>query len=290
MKKNKFLQNPIFICAFTLMLYLVCIPIMNLGDDKIGMIPMRAILGGSFALIMYMVAGKGFFRSKINMNIFTIFATIMFLSISLCLLIFSYQESTKVIKSGWESEVFISLILMLCVGIMEEFMCRAIFLNGFRKMFAKNKKGLYGAVLLSSLIFGVLHYSYYHLFLHMHNGDSVVAFLFVVLKILITTGVGVFFATIYLKTNSILYCVILHGLNDFILDICDIWIFLYRSSSVLANQKQDLFQLIVKCILYVVAICTIIVYVVKTLPKINPEENIMWKSDDKDNEVLEAVS
>ena len=278
--KNKLLQNPIFICAFTMLIYLACRPIMNLGDDKVGMIPMRAILGGSFALIMYMVAGKGFFRSKINMDISTIFVTMMFLSISFSFFIISYQDSTKVLKSGWESNVFISLILMLCVGIMEEFMCRAIFLNGFRKLFAKSKKGLYGAVFLSSLIFGLLHYSYYNQFLQMNDGDGVRAFLALVFKILITTGIGVFFATIYLKTNSIWYCVILHGLNDFILDICDIWIFLYRSSSVLANQKQDSFQLIVKCILYVVAICTIIVYVVKTLPKINPEENIMWKSDE----------
>ncbi len=286
--KNKLLQNPVFICAFTMLIYFACIPIMNLGDDKVSMIPMRAILGGSFALIMYMVAGKGFFHSKINMDISTIFATIMFLSISFIFFIFSYQDSTKVLKSGWESEIFIALILMLCVGIMEEFMCRAIFLNGFRKLFKKSKKGLYGAVFLSSLIFGLLHSSYYHQFLYINDGDGVKAFLDVVLKILVTTGAGVFFATIYLKTNSIWYCVILHGLNDFVLDICDIWIFLYRSSAVLANQKQDSFQLIVECILLVVAICTIIVYVVKTLPKINPEENIMWKSDDKE-EALEAV-
>lgn len=288
--KNKLLQNPISICAFALMIFLACIPIINLGDDKVGMIPMRAILGGIYALIMYMVAGKDFFRSKINMDLSTIFATIMFLSFSVSLWIVLYQESTKVLKSGWESKVFISLILMLCVGIMEEFMCRAIFLNGFRKLFAKSKKGLYGAVFLSSLIFGALHFSYYHQFLHMNDGDGVKAFLDVVLKILVATGIGVFFATIYLKTNSIWYCVILHGLNDFVLDICDIWISLYRSPSVLANQKQDLFHLIIECILYVVAICTIIVYIVKTLPKINPEENIMWKSDDTDKEVLEAVS
>lgn len=289
--KNKLLQNPIFICAFTLLIFLACMPIINLGDDKVGMIPMRAILGGIYALIMYMVAGKGFFRSKINMNLATIFATIMFLSFSVFLWIVLYQESTKVLKSGWESKVLISLILMSCVGIMEEFMCRAIFLNGFRKLFTKSKKGLYGAVFLSSLIFGVLHYSYYHSFLHMNDGDSIKAFLDVILKILITTGIGLFFATIYLKTNSIWYCVILHGLYDFMLDTNDIWISLYRSPSVSANQKQDSFQLIVECILYVVAICTIIVYVVKTLPKINPEENIMWKSDEKEKEeVLEAVN
>ncbi len=288
--KNKLLQNPIFICAFTMLIYLACTPIMNLGDDKVGMIPMRAILGGSFALIMYTVAGKGFFRSKINMDIPTIFATMMFLSFSVSLWIVLYQESTKVLKSGWESKVLISLILMLCVGIMEEFMCRAIFLNGFRKMFTKSKKGLYGAVFLSSLIFGALHYSYYHSFLDINNGDNIKAFLCIVIKILVTTGIGVFFATIYLKTNSIWYCVILHGLHDFMLDTNNIWIYLYRSHSVLAYQKQESFPLIVECILYVVAICTIIVYIVKTLPKINPEKNIMWKSDDKDEEALEAVS
>lgn len=52
--------------------------------------------------------------------------------------------------------IFYTLI-MLCIGIFEEVLCRGVILNNMLKKWGNNKTGIIKAVILSSLIFGLGH-------------------------------------------------------------------------------------------------------------------------------------
>ncbi len=89
----------------------------------------------------------------------------------------------------------------LLIGFQEEAWLRGIFLETFRPRY-----GAYGAVLLSSLAFGLLHLA------NLVSGGAVAD---VILQVLMTLLFGLIFAGIRLRTGSMWVPVILHTLVDF---------------------------------------------------------------------------
>lgn len=88
----------------------------------------------------------------------------------------------------------------LLVGFQEELWMRGLFLALLRPRF-----GAAGAVVLSSLLFGVLHMA--HLFSGAAVGD-------VLLQVLVTLLFGLIYAGIRLRTGSIWVVIFLHALVD----------------------------------------------------------------------------
>ncbi len=89
---------------------------------------------------------------------------------------------------------------MLLAGIGEELVFRGIILNTF-----KEKRGIWVAILWSSVIFGILHIT------NIFGGQGVIE----TLKQVFSAGLaGVLFAWVYLKTNNVIPTMIYHGFYD----------------------------------------------------------------------------
>lgn len=105
------------------------------------------------------------------------------------------------------------LIGALLVGVCEEFLCRGWLLNEFLERFGHTKKGAWYAIIISGLIFGLIHLG------NFFNGQNLVS---TITQILNASATGFAFGLIYYKTKNIWSVIILHGLWDFSLFLGDI--------------------------------------------------------------------
>lgn len=98
-------------------------------------------------------------------------------------------------------------LLSLLVGISEEFLCRGFLLNEFLERYGNTKKGIWFSIIVSSIIFGLMHFS--NIFT---NNQPV---FMTITQVINAIAIGLLFALIYYKTKNIWTVVILHGLWDF---------------------------------------------------------------------------
>lgn len=94
----------------------------------------------------------------------------------------------------------------LLVGICEEFLCRGWLLNEFLERFGDSKKGVWYSIIVSGLIFGLMHFG------NMLSGQALVQ---TVTQVLNASVIGIVFGVIYYKTKNIWSVIILHALWDF---------------------------------------------------------------------------
>ncbi|MGM9877903.1 MAG: lysostaphin resistance A-like protein [Bacilli bacterium] len=115
-------------------------------------------------------------------------------------------------KSGL-SLINISLGCLL-IGICEEFLCRGWLLNEFLERYGDTKKGIWYSIIISGLIFGLMHFG--NIFT---TGQAVSA---TITQVFGAIGTGIMFGLIYYKTKNIWSVIILHGFWDFSLILNEI--------------------------------------------------------------------
>ena len=96
-------------------------------------------------------------------------------------------------------ETVLYMLSMLCVGFLEEVIFRGLLFNAMRK------DNLKTAVIVSSITFGIGH------IVNLFNGSGA-ELLPNLLQVVYATAAGFMFVMIYLKTDSLLGCIVAHGL------------------------------------------------------------------------------
>jgi len=95
-------------------------------------------------------------------------------------------------------ETIIYILTMLCVGFLEEIIFRGFLFN------AMKKDNLKAAIIVSSITFGIGH------IINLINGSGA-DLINNLLQVVYATSAGFMFVMIYYKTNSLLPCIITHG-------------------------------------------------------------------------------
>lgn len=93
---------------------------------------------------------------------------------------------------------------MVCVGIAEEFVFRGVIATLFLKKFGTDKKGVWKAVAVSGILFGLAHVS--NILEASMTG--------VLVQVVIASMLGMLLAAIYFRTGCIWVTVFLHALID----------------------------------------------------------------------------
>ena len=96
-------------------------------------------------------------------------------------------------------ETVLYILSMLCVGFLEEVIFRGLLFD------AMKKDGLKSAVIVSSLTFGIGH------IINLVNGSGA-ELLANLLQVVYATAAGFMFVMIYIKTDSLIVCIVAHGL------------------------------------------------------------------------------
>lgn len=99
------------------------------------------------------------------------------------------------------ASVWLLLIQVLGVGIMEELAFRGILLPFLLERLGRTKKGMWISILLSSTIFGVIHFA------NLIEAPNVAA---VLMQVGYSTLLGGLCAALFLGTGNIWYCIAVH--------------------------------------------------------------------------------
>ena len=118
---------------------------------------------------------------------------------------------TLEVAPDWPTRVGILALLCLGVGIFEESMVRGLCLNGLLARMGRTRAGVYGAVILSSLVFGMMHFDFAIDF----SQPLLVAQN--IMKVVQTGMCGYLFAAILVKTRNLWTLIVIHAANDFML-------------------------------------------------------------------------
>lgn len=113
--------------------------------------------------------------------------------------------------SDWPLQLALVIMLCLLVGTFEEGLFRGVVFSGLLARFGETRRGLIGAVIVSSLIFGFVHVTP-----SIMNGQVVTGLDMAqaALKTLQAGILGAFLAALFLKTRNIWGIALVHGLND----------------------------------------------------------------------------
>ncbi|GEO78480.1 immunity protein PlnP [Companilactobacillus mindensis DSM 14500] len=93
------------------------------------------------------------------------------------------------------------IVVCLLVGLAEEYIFRGLLLSLFLELFHKN---VYGAVIASSALFGLLHLI----------NLKALSIGYVSSQVLFAMALGIIFGTIYVKTHNLSIVILLHALRD----------------------------------------------------------------------------
>lgn len=133
----------------------------------------------------------------------------LFFIITSCFFMLLYNDG---FKSG---PAVLNLALgYFMVGVCEEFLCRGWLFNEFLERFGNTKKGVWYSILISALIFGLIHVA--NIFT---MNQTVVS---TIIQVINAFSLGILFGVIYYKTKNIWSIIFLHGLWDFSLCLSDI--------------------------------------------------------------------
>lgn len=98
------------------------------------------------------------------------------------------------------------VMVYLSTGLFEEVLFRGLVFPLMIKKWGRKRSGCYMAMILSSMLFGILHLVHYFL------GDS--SLIATIAQIIYATFIGVFFAACVIRNYSIYPAIMLHGIFD----------------------------------------------------------------------------
>lgn len=204
---HAFLTAAVFIAAgYFLLKTLGKIPV---GHEANAMIETVAFLA---IWILYLKANKGILpesglkkRGGIRKNWFKLVLLVL-PHVIYGLLSLTLTVSKNGGKLIWDTKVFLfALIMSLEAGISEEILCRGIPLsNGMRVIRTRGQAML--LCLFTSIVFGGLH------FFNLYHGATLSG---TIVQVFGASGIGFFFAAVYLRSGSLIPGIFAHFFNDF---------------------------------------------------------------------------
>lgn len=151
----------------------------------------------------------------------------------------------SVLEHGINKTNLITLALYcICIGIYEEFLCRGWLQNEFIERFGNDRKGVIKSIVISSLIFGLMHLS----------NISIQSTFDTVLQIINALAMGMLLGSIYYKSNNIWTVIVLHALWDFCILFTDHALLMdcsYTGTITLSSMIVSSLSIIITSIYYI---------------------------------------
>ena len=116
-------------------------------------------------------------------------------------------EAPQVNAAAAVPKVLFCLAAQMGVGLAEEVIMRGVLFNVFKSRFGETRKGIFLAMLISSLIFGMIH------FVNLINDPQLLVA--TISQVIYATFLGCFFCMVYYRSGNLWASIILHGLVDF---------------------------------------------------------------------------
>lgn len=223
----------------------------------------EAVLAGLVLIVMLLYGNSYVFTQKkenvfkgLGLGVFYIITSLFFMS-------------TAISEHGFDNKYAVANLLLGClfIGIAEEFLCRGWLLNEFLERFGKTKKGIWYSIIVSGLIFGLIHIS--NIFV---MGQAVSATL---TQVFSAAATGIVFGVIYYKTKNIWSVIILHGFWDFSIFTMELIPVTEATETI---NTFSVFGIVMTLIIAAVELLNIIPYVKDIEAKPDKGKIILWAS------------
>lgn len=124
-------------------------------------------------------------------------------------MLFALMLSSAIVnpETKWQSPVGIlyGIVMLFGIGFREESIFRGLFVDIIAKKYAKDRRGIFIAVIVSGVVFGLMH---------MTNIFTGVGFFGAMVQSVVAIGAGFYFAAVYLRGGSLWALIIMHALTD----------------------------------------------------------------------------
>ncbi len=126
--------------------------------------------------------------------------------------------------------IFWILVYLIGAGFIEEVFARGIIINLIKEKYKfTNKKNIVIAIITSGVVFGSMH-----LMNIISKGTVPIG------QMLVTTGMGIAFATIYIRSKSLWSTVILHGLWDICVGLDSIFFIVEEEAATKLSMPMEI--------------------------------------------------
>lgn len=209
MLSNKLQQTPadkkILLSIICYILYLIISYISSMLKNTTGNIITFLFVGMiSIWIFKYLKTSKILTKNtKVSIPV-TTFIFILLLVAFFAVIVHPFNNINGVFKTP-PVNIFNSFIIALSAGIFEEFLVRLLMFDGFAQLLKNQKYNLLQASIYSAVVFGLLHLS--NLTFQSFNSTCQ--------QIFYAIAIGLVLSFIRLRTNGILFCVLIHSLIDF---------------------------------------------------------------------------
>jgi len=157
-------------------------------------------------------------------NLQAVFIPLVFISVGI-------MSNSNTVLSSSNTILALFTLSVILVGLIEEFVFRGIVLPQFIKFFKNKKNVLLISAVISSFIFGTIHFI--NLFSQPNNLGGITSQVFFALSI------GVFFSGLMLRTQNIFIPALIHGLVNFSFGSGELKPNITKSTSIIGEAGID---------------------------------------------------
>ncbi|MDO4284298.1 MAG: CPBP family intramembrane metalloprotease [Eubacteriales bacterium] len=176
----------------------------------------RALVAAMMMAIMAVVGGREAFRWEKGSFLHSVRLYRSMLAVTIVMGLFALvtmaQAAQGVPAAGWGFRIALLAVEFFFVGLFEETCFRGVLMGGLVARLGTTRKGLFAALIFSSLVFGFAHVD--SALFGTLTASTVIQ---MVSKTVTTGGMGLLIGVVYLKTNNIWAASILHGFGDYML-------------------------------------------------------------------------
>lgn len=207
-------SHPLLTAAIALVVGLGCIWGIPTGGSLTGMMVVRLVLTIVIFAVIAAAAGRRVAMPTTKGLGFAFKKSIYLLAIALVTGLFAigmavYQSQGML--PDWPFQLALVVLLCLFIGAFEEGLFRGVVLSSLLARLGSTRRGLVGAVVASSLIFGVVHVAPSLLSGQVTDGLGVAQ---AALKTVQSGVLGAFLAAIFLTTRNLWGVTLVHAVND----------------------------------------------------------------------------
>ncbi len=280
-------KHPIVVAIIGFIIGYCGIKFLPYSNDNISGILVRLGLGAVLLGIMILMGGKDSLKIFKKGFGFSLRTGLYFLVIAIITAVSAIGVGIS--KNNIPSDLIMleisNFILCITVGIFEESMFRGVMLQGILKKSGKTYKGIWIAIIITSLLFGSIHVDSY-IFGGNYDFAGVVQ---TIGKILQSGILGVLLSAIYLKTKNFWAIAFVHALNDFL--AFQATVFKVENSSIGGGYVQSGTQgnmMVVGYVVMTLIYLPALIKAIKMMKKLKvPEYGIFEENKEYDKENVE---
>ena len=161
------------------------------------------------------------------------------------------------------------MIYCLLIGVFEELLCRGWILNEFLKVSNTNRKDVITSIIVSSLLFGLMHISN----IWIAGQNTYITFL----QICNAIALGSFLGAVYYRTKNISSVIFLHAFYDFSLLLSEVSLLKECTTNELTKNVMLYETVTISLLIVVYILCTIIILRKSKLNPLLEEPNPLSK-------------